>query len=88
VIEMIPGKKVVWLVTESKLNFVAKPDEWTGTKIIFEISDLNGNTQIHFTHFGLVPEVECFGACANAWGTYIEQSLSRLITTGTGQPSQ
>ena len=82
--ELVPGKKVVWLVTDSKLNFVKKKDEWTGTKIIFEISEINNKTQLRFTHEGLVPQFECFGDCANAWGELIQKSLFSLITTGKG----
>jgi len=87
-IEVIPNKKVVWLVTDSKLNFIKDKQEWNGTKIIFEISEKDNKTQVRFTHQGLIPQIECFDACSNAWGDYITQSLRNLINTGNGQPTK
>jgi len=84
-VEVVPNKKVVWLVTESKLNFIKKKNEWTGTKISFEISEINNKTQVRFTHEGLVNEIECYDACSNAWSALIQQSLFSLITTGKGK---
>jgi hypothetical protein len=84
-VEVIPDKKVVWLVTESKLNFTKDKSEWTGTKISFEISEINNKTQLRFSHIGLVPKMECYGDCSNAWGQLIQQSLYSLITTGKGK---
>jgi hypothetical protein len=84
-VEVIPNEKVVWLVTESQLNFVKDKSEWTGTKIIFEISEINNKTQLRFTHQGLVREFECYGGCSNAWEQLIQQSLFSLITTGKGK---
>jgi len=86
-VEVIPEKKVVWLVTDSSLNFVENKTEWTGTKIIFEISEKNNKTQIRFTHQGLIPQYECFDSCSNAWSDIIKNGLRNLITTGKGKAS-
>jgi len=83
--EVIPDKKVVWLVTDSKLNFTEDKSEWTGTEIIFEIAQINNKTQLRFTHIGLAPKFECYDACSNAWQQLIQQSLFSLITTGKGK---
>jgi hypothetical protein len=86
-VEFIPEQKVVWLVTESKLTFIEDESEWTGTKISFEITPKGKKTQLTFTHHGLLPEVECYRDCSNAWGGYIKTSLKNLITTGKGEPT-
>lgn len=85
-IEVIPNKKVVWLVTDSKLNFVENKHEWTNTKISFEIFNQGNKTKIIFTHFGLVPNIECYGGCTKAWDQYIKGSLFKLLTEGKGTP--
>lgn len=86
-IEVVPGKRVVWLVTDSRLEFVQDKEEWTGTTIHFEISPNGNKTQVLFTHHGLLPSGECFDACSNAWTGYITGSLHDLIATGKGQPA-
>jgi len=85
--ELIPGKKVVWLVLDSYLSFVKDKTEWNGTEIVFEIARKHGKTEVRFTHAGLVPAFECFGGCSGAWGFYIENSLRSLIATGKGAPN-
>lgn len=86
--EFVPGQKVVWHVTESDIRFVEDTDEWAGTDIVFEIARKNDRTELRFTHLGLVPAIECYGACSNAWGLYINHSLFNLISSGKGVPTR
>jgi hypothetical protein len=85
--ELIPGQKIVWHVLDNHFNFTKDQSEWIGTKIIFEITEKDQKTQIHFTHQGLVPVHECYDICRDAWTNYIHESLSSLITTGKGLPN-
>jgi len=54
--EFIPGKKFVWITTESKRS--ADGFDWTGTKMIFELSPKREGTLITFTYDGVVLETE------------------------------
>lgn len=84
--EVIPNEKIVWLTLDSKLTFVEKQDEWNGTKMFFEISQQGDKTQLDITHFGLVPNFQCYDACSKGWTHYLKNSLLPLITTGKGKP--
>jgi hypothetical protein len=86
-IEVVPDKKVVWLVLDNYFSFTKDQTEWIGTEIEFEISEKDGKTQLNFTHRGLVPAYECYDICFDAWTSYIKGSLKDLITTGKGQPN-
>ena len=82
-IEVIPNKKIVWLVIESNLDWLEKDkSEWTNTKMIFEITVKGDKTVLHFTHQGLVPEKECYERCQQGWNMVIKDWLFRLITVG------
>jgi len=85
-VEVVPDKKVVWLVTESNLNFVENKHEWTNTTVSFEIQEQGDQTQVNFTHFGLVPTVQCYGGCSKGWDYFIKGSLYKLLTDGKGTP--
>jgi hypothetical protein len=52
VIELVPGKKLVWLTMES----IRTTDhfDWTGTKMIFEVSLQGDHTLLKFTYDGVV----------------------------------
>jgi hypothetical protein len=78
-VELVPDKRVVWLVTEGELAYVGKKDEWQGTKIIFDISKVGEKTRVEFIHQGLIPEVECFDSCSSAWQMYLDQKFLPLV---------
>jgi hypothetical protein len=85
--EVVPGRKVVWHVTDSWIGFVDDKSEWDDTDIVFDITPQDGGrTEVRFTHVGLTPNVECFDACSSAWSAYMIGSLRDLITTGKGDP--
>jgi len=86
-IEVVPDKKVVWLVLDNYFDFTEDKTEWKDTKIIFEITEKEGKTQLQFTHLGLVPDYECYKICFDAWSNYINNSLRNLIVTGKGTPN-
>ena len=88
VAELIPGKRVAWLVLDNDFNFTKDKSEWKGTEIVFEIAKKSDETEVQFTHLGLVPQYECFDICSDAWGSYIKGSLRSLITTGKGHPNK
>ena len=80
-IEVIPDKKVVWLVTDSRLNWLEKDkQEWTNTKMVFEITAKGDKTVLDFTHEGLFPEKECYTMCAQGWTMVIKERLFNFIT--------
>jgi len=86
--ELVPGKKVVWHITESRINFVEDKEEWKDTDIVFEINPADDRTELHFTHVGLAPVLACYGDCSYAWSGYIMRSLFSLISKGQGEPEQ
>ena len=77
-VELIPDKKVAWLVTDSNLTFLKDSSEWNNTKICFELSPNGNKTNVQFTHEGLVPQIECYDQCSSAWTGYLDNLKKAL----------
>ena len=71
----------MWLVTDSKLNWIQKDKyEWTGTKMIFEITAKGDKTMLNFTHEGLFPKKECYDHSVQFWDMVIKEWIFNYIT--------
>jgi hypothetical protein len=82
-VEVIPEKRIVWLVAESKLRWLKCQEEWTNTKMIFDITTKDDSTVLHFTHEGLTPEKESYASCSEGWNVVIKDYLFNFIAEGT-----
>jgi hypothetical protein len=84
--ELVLNRRVVWLVTDCHLHWIAHKTEWTGTSILWEITPTSEGVRIDMTHRGLIPEVECFGDCQVGWNHHIGNSLKKYLTEHVGMP--
>ncbi|MBS1530550.1 MAG: hypothetical protein JSU01_09600, partial [Bacteroidetes bacterium] len=77
VTEFVPGKKVVWLVTES----IRKTDnfDWTGTKMIFDLAPKGESTLIAFTYDGFTLENE-YDRLVQICDFVVKESLYNFLT--------
>ncbi|OJV83007.1 MAG: hypothetical protein BGO37_13685 [Cellulomonas sp. 73-92] len=86
VAEIVPGERVVWDVTSSRLSFVDEPEPWTGTRIAFDVAPDGDGSRVTLVHHGLVPERECYDQCSAGWEHVAGRSLREFIETGQGVP--
>jgi len=84
VTELIPDKRMVWLVNDCNMPWYSDKKEWAGTRLIFDLDEKDGETSLRFTHEGLTPDVECYKDCEPGWTHWIKTSLFSYLTTGKG----
>ena len=78
VLELRPGKQVLWQVIEG-------PAEWLGTKVSFALRQDGDFTIVLFKHEGWKEPVEFMHHCSTKWGVFL-LSLKSLVETGKGAP--
>jgi uncharacterized protein YndB with AHSA1/START domain len=79
VLELDPGKRVLWQVVDG-------PPEWVGTKVSWDLTQDGDYTIILFKHEGWKEPVEFMYHCSTKWAIYM-MSLKALVETGKGAPS-
>ena len=55
--------------------------EWTGTRLVFELTKNDGNTRLRFTHADWKSETDYFIDCTATWG----ELMYRLKVTAEGK---
>ena len=73
-----PSEKVVWQCVDSTAD-------WIGTRMSFELKDVDDKTVLHFGHLGWQEGGEFFAHCSMKWATFL-LSLKSLVETGQGRP--
>jgi hypothetical protein len=84
--EVIPDKKITWLVTDCNLGWINDKKEWKNTEVIYTLTEKGGKTQIDFVHKGMTPDSECYESCKPGWTHHLKDSLLKLIDEGKGFP--
>jgi len=64
VIQLTPGKKVVWEILK------AHP-EWLNTRVSFDISIGENTAELRFRHSGWKDYTDMFAQCNHHWGIYL-----------------
>lgn len=85
--ELIPGKKVVWKVTDALIDIqeLKNKSEWINTEIEWNIYSNEEQTRLHLTHFDLTPQIACSHICIDAWHSFTN-SLIEFLNSGEGKP--
>jgi hypothetical protein len=88
IVELNPNMRIVWEVTNCNLAWITNKTEWKGTRVVWELGQKNGTTEVRMAHVGLFPGVECYDACKPGWDFYVTKSLQKLLSEGVGLPDR
>jgi hypothetical protein len=87
VVELVPGRRIVWRVIDCNLHFIEDKKEWKDTRVVFDLLSDGAATTVTMTHAGLTPGVECYENCRKGWNFFIKESLQKLLLENQGKPS-
>jgi uncharacterized protein YndB with AHSA1/START domain len=79
VLELRPAARVVWEVVEG-------PEEWIGTRVIFDLRQEDDFAIVLFKHAGWREPSEGMHHCSTKWAVFLV-SLKALVETGKGTPA-
>ena len=88
--EFEPFSKIVWNCIDARhihSGYTGIEKEWLGTSVVWSLEEIAPTeTLLHFTHDGLVPELNCYEICFPEWERFVTQSLKSFVESGKGMP--
>ncbi|KGJ97999.1 SRPBCC family protein [Thalassotalea sp. ND16A] len=79
VVELIANKRVHWQ------HHGDMPEQWQGTSVIFELTQDEQQTWLHFYHKNWQQRCSFMSHCSMKWAIFM-LSLKQFIETGCGRP--
>lgn len=87
-----PNRTVELKCVEAYHKITDKPEapetEWLGSRARWRIELRGEQTDIHFIHDGLIPDLDCYEVCEAGWNLFFVDSLKTYLDTGVGKPHQ
>jgi uncharacterized protein YndB with AHSA1/START domain len=63
------GLRPVQITTPHQAHWLCQTGkEWTGTRLLFDLTEQKGQTLLHFSHTGWQAETDYFISCNTTWG--------------------
>jgi uncharacterized protein YndB with AHSA1/START domain len=73
--------RIEWTCVAQDVSGFTPNDEWVGTRISFELSEVEGGTRLDLTHYGLAP-LDCIEMCEAGWRRHAGEDLKKLVERG------
>ena len=79
---------LIWRCTDANMIIEGVHDstEWTGTRLIWEITPSDAGCTVTLEHDGLNEALECLDVCSRGWQHFFEASLLAHLTGATPSP--
>jgi len=86
IVNLIPGKKIVWYTLDCYLDIFKDKELWKDSTLVWDFTPMEDGAEITMKHIGLFPGVECYEDCRLGWDFFIKESLFKLLTEDKGLP--
>lgn len=76
-VEVVPGQRLVWKVTDANLSFVRSPGEWKGTELRFDLVPVAAGTEVQSPTWGSARSASATSSARRAGPTTWARACAR-----------